>query len=273
MEISRSGEGCHVWIFFSDKIAAKTARRLGNLLMNRTLEKRYETGVDSFDRFFPNQDTMPKGGFGNLIALPLQQSPRKKGYSVFVNEKFEPFIDQWSYLESVKKISKKTVESILVKYNDHNGSSRYTVKSKPISYDVNILSEITIIRKNGIHIPKNKLPANILNELINLAVINNPEFFKAQSKRLSTHRIPRKIDCSYEVEDSVVIPRGCLADIKAILFRNKINFYIDDQTNKGSSHNIQFRGSLLPKQNEAVYAMKISSCGVLSAATGFLVKL
>ncbi|WP_312855526.1 DEAD/DEAH box helicase family protein [Litoribacterium kuwaitense] len=143
------------------------------------------------------------------------------------------------------------------------------MKSEPTSYDVNKPSEITLIRKNGIYIPKNKLPSNILNELIKLAVINNPEFYKAQSKRLSTHRIPRKIDCSYEVDDSVVIPRGCLRDIKAILSRNKIKFYIDDQTNKGSSHNIHFLGSLLPKQNEAVYAMKISSCGVLSAAPGF----
>lgn len=266
MEISRSGDGCHVWIFFSDKMTAKTARRLGNLLMNRTLEKRYETGVDSFDRFFPNQDTMPKGGFGNLIALPLQQFPRKNGYSVFVNEEFEPYIDQWTYLESVKKISKKTVESILVRHNDSNS---YSLKSKPTSYEVNIPSEVTIIRKNGIHIPKNKLPSNVLNELIKLAVINNPEFFKAQSKRLSTHRIPRKIDCSYEMEDSVIIPRSCLADIKAVLFRNKIKFYIDDQTTKGSSHDIHFRGSLLPKQKEAVNAMEISTCGVLSAATGF----
>ncbi|WP_441007543.1 TOTE conflict system archaeo-eukaryotic primase domain-containing protein [Thalassobacillus devorans] len=170
---------------------------------------------------------MPKGGFGNLIALPLQKFPRKNGYSVFVNKKFEPYIDQWTYLESVKRISKKTVESILLK---HNNSSSYTVKSEPTSYDINIPSEITIIRKNGIHIPKNKLPSNILNELIKLAVINNPEFYKAQSKRLSTHRIPRKIDCSYEMDDSVVIPHGCLGDIKAILSRNKITFYIDDQT-------------------------------------------
>ncbi|WP_010530178.1 TOTE conflict system archaeo-eukaryotic primase domain-containing protein [Lentibacillus jeotgali] len=266
MEISKSGNGCHIWIFFSDKMSAKTARKLGSLLMNRTLEKRYETGVDSFDRFFPNQDTMPKGGFGNLIALPLQQLPRKKGYSVFVNEKFEPYADQWAYLASVKKISKDTVESILRKYNHSNS---YTVKSKQTPYYVKIPSEITIIRKNGIHIPKNKLPSNILHELIKLAVINNPEFFKAQSKRLSTHRIPRKIDCSYETEDSVVIPRGCLADIKAILVRNEINFYIDDQTIKGSSINIHFHGSLLPKQNEAIHAMKVNSCGVLSAATGF----
>ncbi len=72
----------------------------------------------------------------------------------------------------MKKISNKTVESILGKHND---SSSYTVKSKPTSYDVNIPSEITILRKNGIHIPKNKLPSNILNELIKLDVINNPE--------------------------------------------------------------------------------------------------
>ena len=96
LERSRSGNGGHVWIFFSELIPASLARRLGSYLLTRTMENRPEIGLDSYDRFFPNQDTMPKGGFGNLIALPLQKKPRESDNSVFVDENFEPYPDQWA---------------------------------------------------------------------------------------------------------------------------------------------------------------------------------
>lgn len=83
VERSRSGNGAHVWIFFDRSVSAADARRLGCALLTRTMENRHEIGLDSYDRLFPNQDTMPKGGFGNLIALPLQKRPREQGNSVF----------------------------------------------------------------------------------------------------------------------------------------------------------------------------------------------
>ncbi|MBI9046271.1 MAG: hypothetical protein JEZ06_17385 [Anaerolineaceae bacterium] len=76
LERSRSGNGGHVWIFFETAIPAASARKLGTLLVTNTMNRRPEIGMDSYDRFFPSQDTMPKGGFGNLIALPLQKKPR-----------------------------------------------------------------------------------------------------------------------------------------------------------------------------------------------------
>jgi len=96
LERSRSGNGGHVWIFFERPIGAAQARRLGSALLTRTMESRHEVGRDSYDRLFPNQDTMPKGGFGNLIALPLQKAPRDRGNSVFVDHKFHPHLDQWA---------------------------------------------------------------------------------------------------------------------------------------------------------------------------------
>src|SRR4030042_3281598 len=113
MERSRSGNGAHVWIFFEDKIPATIARKLGTIILTKALEKRYQIGFDSYDRFFPSQDTLPKGGFGNLIALPLQHTPREKGNSVFIDSNFEPYQDQWEYISKIKKIPFEQADEIV----------------------------------------------------------------------------------------------------------------------------------------------------------------
>ena len=94
IERSRSGHGGHVWIFFTARLPAKLARELGAAILTRTMERRHQLGLDSYDRFFPSQDTIPKGGFGNLIALPLQHLPRSHGNSVFLDGDFNPCPDQ-----------------------------------------------------------------------------------------------------------------------------------------------------------------------------------
>jgi hypothetical protein len=113
VECSRSGNGAHVWIFFDRPVAASVARRLGSLLLTRTMERRHQLGLDSYDRFFPNQDTMPKGGFGNLIALPLQKAPREQGRSVFLDKELRPYPDQWSYLGSAKRVTQACAEQLI----------------------------------------------------------------------------------------------------------------------------------------------------------------
>ena len=114
VEISRSGKGAHLWIFFSENIAAKRARNLGVLILQAAMNERHSLSFESFDRIFPNQDTIPKGGYGNLIALPLQGQAVKNKCSVFVDEEFIPFDDQWAYLNSVKKLSEKDVQTFCV---------------------------------------------------------------------------------------------------------------------------------------------------------------
>ena len=78
IERSRSGNGAHVWILFGQPIAAGKARRLGNAILTEAMNRDGRVSFKSYDRFFPNQDHMPEGGFGNLVALPLQGLPRKK---------------------------------------------------------------------------------------------------------------------------------------------------------------------------------------------------
>lgn len=114
LERSRSGKGGHVWLFFDEAIPAVLARNLGTHILTRTMERRPDIGLDSYDRFFPNQDTLPKGGFGNLIALPLQKKPREEVNSVFLEPKnLTPHEDQWTYLSLLQKISRKQVELVV----------------------------------------------------------------------------------------------------------------------------------------------------------------
>jgi hypothetical protein len=112
LERSRSGEGGHVWFFFEEALPASMARNPGSYLLTETMETRPEIGLDSYDRLFPNQDTMPKGGFGNLIALPFQKHPRESGNSIFLNEQFQPYDDQWQFLASVARIPRARAESL-----------------------------------------------------------------------------------------------------------------------------------------------------------------
>jgi hypothetical protein len=202
---------------FRAKIPATLARKLGNRLLSLTLERRYEVGIDSFDRMFPNQDTLPKGGFGNLIALPLQAVPRKKRNSLFVDENFVAYLDQWDYLANVKKMKMSDVEKIV---SSRLGKINFSIveQNTPSVYEkVNYPQKLTVISKNGLYIDKKDLPNSLMNKLIQQATFKNPEFFKTQSKRLSTHDIPRFINCSEDLPDYIVLPRGCLLDLKHLL--------------------------------------------------------
>ena len=113
LERSRSGNGGHLWMFFDGPISATLARKLGAHVLTETMERRPEIGLDSYDRFFPNQDTLPRGGFGNLIALPLQAAPRHAGNCVFVDEQLMPHADQWAFLSSLERISQSTAEMMV----------------------------------------------------------------------------------------------------------------------------------------------------------------
>lgn len=170
IERSRSGDGCHLWIFFDEEILAKTARYFGNLILNYTLENNVGLDLGSYDRLFPNQDKMPKGGFGNLIALPLQRIPAKNKNSLFVDSNFEYYKDQWEYLSNVKKVTLDEINTVIEllekeftgRLEKSNTSAVHNVISdrKTLS-KTNIMdlpSEINITLSNGIYIDSTLLP-------------------------------------------------------------------------------------------------------------------
>lgn len=267
IERSRSGNGCHVWIFLQQATSAVLVRKLGHLLLSRTLSRRYELGMDSFDRLFPNQDTLPKGGFGNLIALPLQNGPRKKDNSVFIDENLIPYPDQWQYLKNVKKMSLEHIKQLVQSYY-HNDNPQSLVKEEKL-VENKVPNKIIITEKNGLSIAKTGLSSGFIQKLIQLTTFNNPAFFKAQANRLSTNKIPRIITCYEEADNSIILPRGCKQDLISLLNKSSIDFELNDCTNQGAKIDVNFYGQLSIEQDIAVNKLFENNNGILSATTGF----
>ena len=278
VERSRSGNGAHVWIFFDNPVLAVKARRLGNAILTEAMSRNGKISFKSYDRFFPNQDTMPEGGLGNLVALPLQGNARKHGNSVFVDENFEPYPDQWEFLLNVGKLSEQLLEDILKKTANIQplGELSKTSESKPWETPMpkeigrsDFSSEVIIIRSNMLYIPLNQLSSKVLNHLKRIASFRNPEFYSKQALRLSTYQTPRIISCADIDDEYLALPRGCEDAVIALLREKDVPYRIEDKCNHGKPISVQFNGVLRDNQQEAVIVLASNSNGVLSATTAF----
>ncbi|MBI9032139.1 DEAD/DEAH box helicase family protein [bacterium] len=258
IEISRSGNGAHLWIFFSEEVPAIVARKLGTHIISETRKSGKLLDLESYDRMFPNQDYLPEGGFGNLIALPLQKRARLNNCAVFVSESLEAFQDQWAYLSTIKKLKLKDIEEIISKNK----------LDPPVSY----LSKKRVARvifANQIFISKRGVPQNLQYKLQQLAVFPNPAYFIAQASRRSTKQIPRFINCSENLPEVISLPSGLINKIVEILDNDGIKYSIDDQRNKGYLLNCSFHGTLREKQEEALQEIIKHDMSILCASTGF----
>ena len=278
VERSRSGNGAHVWIFFDNPVLAVKARRLGNAILTEAMSRNGKISFKSYDRFFPNQDTMPEGGLGNLVALPLQGNARKHGNSVFVDENFEPYPDQWEFLLNVCKLSEQLLEDILKKTANIQplGELSKTSESKPWETPMpkeigrsDFSSEVIIIRSNMLYIPLNQLSSKVLNHLKRIASFRNPEFYSKQALRLSTYQTPHIISCADIDDEYLALPRGCEDAVIALLREKDVPYRIEDKCNHGKPISVQFNGVLRDNQQEAVNVLASNSNGVLSATTAF----
>jgi superfamily II DNA or RNA helicase/very-short-patch-repair endonuclease len=286
LERSRSGRGGHVWLFFDEAVNAASARRLGSFVLTETMERHPDVGFDSYDRFFPNQDTMPHGGFGNLIALPLQKQPRDLGNSVFLDDQMVPYTDQWAFLSSVERIRRSTVEDLIrdaesrgrivgVRFPsaDEDEPEPWTAPPSRRRKDPPIVGEVPanleLVLGNEIYIAKDSLPPGLRNRLLRVAAFQNPEFYKAQAMRLPTYDKPRIIACAEEYPQHIGLPRGCMEDVQQLLSDLNIMSVARDERCHGQPLSVTFQGTLRPEQKAAADSMLKHETGVLAATTAF----
>jgi hypothetical protein len=245
IEISRSGNGAHLWLFFSEAVLAKNARLLGFGLLDKAMEIHPDLSFESYDRLFPNQDLMPEGGFGNLIALPLQYQARQRGNSLFVDINLKPYHDQWKFLSQVKSISSTQLHNLLTQLTPSSATSTNSkiVDNRPpweqglvrkrIQID-NCPEQITITLANYLYIKISELPPTLIARLKRLASFSNPVFFKTQALRFSTHGIPRYISCARLEQGYLFLPRGCFDEVTDLLKEQNITIEIDDKRQPGN---------------------------------------
>ena len=284
VERSRSGNGAHGWFFFDEAIPAVVARRVGCYLLTETMSRRPELSMDSYDRLFPNQDTMPRGGFGNLIALPLQRAARESGNTVFVDEAFRPYPDQWAFLAGVPRIPAAAAELVAreaqrqgrvlgVRYaafdeddtpwtRSPSGRLPRTAVREPVP------ETVRIVRGQRLFVEKAGLPGGFVTELRRLAAFQNPEFYKKQAMHLGTRGTPRVVTCAEESGSYLSLPRGCEADAVALVTECGSKPSIEDQRASGEAILVEFRGELTEVQARAAAAVLPHDIGIVVAPPG-----
>jgi len=285
IERSRSGNGAHAWIFFAEPVSAVEARRLGALLVTATMNRSPDIGFESYDRFFPSQDTMPAGGFGNLIALPLQNRPRENGNSVFVDDDFRPHADQWAYLSTIGRLSCGELMSTVAEAaatgqiigvrlpsteaDDEPWAALPSRRGKEPSIEGDLPASVAVVLGNQVYVDRTKLPPVLVNRVARLAAFQNPEFYAAQAMRLSTFGKPRIISCAELFSKHVALPRGCFDDLSGLLDGAGIAAELRDERQQGRPIGTRFLGDLTPEQEDAAAALLPHETGVLAATTAF----
>ena len=280
VERSQSGNGAHLWFFFENRLPAALARKFGAALLTFSMNRRHEIRFKSYDRFFPNQDTMPKGGFGNLIALPFQKSARRNNNSEFINENLESYSDQWAFLSSIQKISEDRIETLIKKlcHGHELGVLKIDEEDTQMPWETQPISrlkksdfpnKIDIVKANMFFIPKSNITQRALNRLKRLASFKNPMFYKQQAMRLSTYGHPRIISCADETMDYLCLPRGCEMELLTELEQYGIEVHIIDKTHCGKRIDVEFDGDLRNEQPLALEQLLHHDTGILSGTTAF----
>ncbi len=264
---------------------ASEARKLGAYLVTETMERCPDLGFELYDRFFPSQDTMPAGGFGNLIALPLQNGPRQEGNSLFVDDELRPHDDQWAFLSSLGRMSRADVANLVDRASaagrivgvrlprDDDEDEPWLAPPSGRKADQPIIGvmpeRVDVVLGNQVYIDRGALPPALVNRLVRLAAFQNPEFYAAQAMRLPTFGKPRVISCAELYAKYIALPRGCVDAVLDLLTANGIRPELRDERCRGLPLGTRFLGTLTAEQQAAADALMAHDTGVLAATTAF----
>ena len=275
---SRSGNGAHVWFFFKEALEAHLARRFGSYLLNKAQELVDFKTFRTYDRMLPAQDRLAEGMVGNVIALPLQGQDVKKGNSVFVDENWQTYYDQWAVLENVQRISKEAIEKVIQEQpiiSDFGTlcpteeESKPWIKSTIFFKKEDVQGEVHITLADLAYIHIDELSIAMRNRIRRMVSFHNSEFYKLQAMGFSTAEKPRIISGAQTFEHHIGIPRGTLAQFVELLEDAGISYQIEDLRERGKAIHVDFIGQLYPPQQEAANALLAVDIGILAASTAF----
>ncbi|WP_319462004.1 TOTE conflict system archaeo-eukaryotic primase domain-containing protein [Micromonospora sp. RTP1Z1] len=272
VEVSRSGQGAHVWTFFSEPVPAVEARALGFGLLREAMAVRGELGLDSYDRFFPSQDHLPaKGeGLGNLIALPLQKQCRDAGTTVFVDpETFTPYPDQWAYLAGVAKLGLAGTQRLVVDLRPVAVGPEASLFRSALRPDAAPPVVVHAEWAGMLAVRRAGLPLALLASLKHAASLANPEFYKNENLRLSNWNTPRYIRCYTEDLEFLYLPRAMVDKAAELVAQAGSRLEIDDRRADPPGIEVAFTATLRDRQPDAVAELTRYEHGVLEAPPGF----
>ena len=288
IERSRSGDGAHAWVFFEEPVPAWVARRFGSYLISVAMDSRHEISMESYDRLFPNQDTMPDGGFGNLIALPFHGKAQALGNTLFLDEHLNPFPDQWGFLAGVERVGLQKAKTLSAKAKEYEGFK--TPRSEPdLDQALGLPWKLTPSRRpapvaarlsgplpevveahlaNRLFVSKTGLESPVINAMKRLAVLQNPAFYSKQRQRMPTYKTPRIIPCFEEFPDHVGLPRGCVPDVEGFFESLGSKLSIVEVRETGAEINVGFNARLSGEQSKSLKKLMSGDIGVLVAPPG-----